>query len=222
NPEDSLKAFAAMDRDWYQIDAMTKGAFPEYKLEAYRQRGVDLEISDEDKKAFREGRIDYIGINYYASAVETALKLEDASGSFFGGLNNPYLKQSDWGWTIDPIGLRYLLNMVDRRYNLPMIITENGLGAYDKLEEDETIHDPYRIAYLRDHIEQIKLAIEKDKVNCFGYLMWGPIDLVSATTGEMKKRYGFIYVDKNDDGTGTFNRYRKDSFYWYQKTIQEF
>ncbi|MBQ1910775.1 MAG: family 1 glycosylhydrolase, partial [Erysipelotrichaceae bacterium] len=126
------------------------------------------------------------------------------------------------GWTIDPIGLRYLLNMVDRRYNLPMIITENGLGAYDKLEEDETIHDPYRIAYLRDHIEQIKLAIEKDKVNCFGYLMWGPIDLVSATTGEMKKRYGFIYVDKNDDGTGTYNRYRKDSFYWYQKTIQEF
>ena len=112
--------------------------------------------------------------------------------------------------------------MVDRRYNLPMIITENGLGAYDKLEEDETIHDPYRIAYLRDHIEQIKLAIEKDKVNCFGYLMWGPIDLVSATTGEMKKRYGFIYVDKNDDGTGTYNRYRKDSFYWYQKTIQEF
>ncbi|MBQ1378506.1 MAG: family 1 glycosylhydrolase [Erysipelotrichaceae bacterium] len=222
NPEDSLKAFAAMDRDWYQIDAMTKGAFPEYKLEAYRQRGVDLEVSDEDKKAFREGRIDYIGINYYASAVETALKLKDASGSFFSGLNNPYLKQSDWGWTIDPIGLRYLLNMVDRRYNLPMIITENGLGAYDKLEEDETIHDPYRIAYLRDHIEQIKLAIEKDKVNCFGYLMWGPIDLVSATTGEMKKRYGFIYVDKNDDGTGTYNRYRKDSFYWYQKTIQEF
>ncbi|MBQ6216969.1 MAG: glycoside hydrolase family 1 protein [Erysipelotrichaceae bacterium] len=222
NPMDSIKAFQAMDRDWYQIDAMTKGAFPEYKLEAYRQRGVDIQISEEEKKAFEEGKIDFIGINYYASAVETDLKLEDASGSFFGGLNNPYLKQSDWGWTIDPIGLRYLLMMVDRRYDLPMIITENGLGAYDTLEEDGSVHDPYRIAYLNDHIEQIKAAIEHDKVNCFGYLMWGPIDLVSATTGEMKKRYGFIYVDKNDDGSGSFRRYRKDSFDWYRKTIKEF
>ncbi len=219
NPDDSIRAFQAMDRDWYQIDAMTKGAFPEYKLEAYRQRGVEIEISDEDRKAFDQGRIDFIGINYYSSAVETALQLEDAEGSFFGGLNNPYLKMSDWGWIIDPKGLRYLLMMVDRRYGLPMIITENGIGAYDKLEEDGSIHDPYRIAYVKDHLEQIRIAVEQDKVNCFGYLMWGPIDLVSATTGEMKKRYGFIYVDKNDDGSGSYDRYRKDSFYWYQKVI---
>ena len=220
NPEDSIRAFKAMDRDWYQIDAMSKGAFPEYKLEAYRQRGVELVIPEEDKKAFKEGKIDFIGINYYASAVETALDLEESEGNFFGGLNNPYLKTSDWGWTIDPKGLRYLLMMVDRRYGLPMIITENGLGAYDVLEEDKTIHDPYRIAYLRDHLEQIRIAIEEDRVNCFGYLMWGPIDLVSATTGEMKKRYGFIYVDKNDDGSGSGERFRKDSFYWYRKVIE--
>ncbi|MCR4632635.1 MAG: family 1 glycosylhydrolase [Erysipelotrichaceae bacterium] len=220
NPEDSLKAFKAMDRDWYQIDAMTKGAFPEYKLKIYRDAGVDLKISEEDKKAFAEGKIDFIGINYYASAVETALEIE-GKGSFFGGLDNPYLKQSDWGWTIDPIGLRYLLNMVDRRYGLPMIITENGLGAIDKLEEDGTVHDPYRIEYVRSHLEQIKLAIEEDRVNCFGYLMWGPIDLVSATTGEMKKRYGFIYVDRNDDGSGSNLRYRKDSFYWFRSYIEE-
>ncbi len=222
NPEDSLKAFKAMDRDWYQIDAMTKGAFPEYKLKAYRDRGVELNISEEDRKAFREGKIDFIGINYYASSVETALDLKDSEGNFFGGLNNPYLKQSDWGWTIDPIGLRYLLNMVDRRYNLPMIITENGLGAYDRLEKDGSIHDPYRIEYVKSHLEQIRTAIEEDRVNCFGYLMWGPIDLVSATTGEMKKRYGFIYVDRNDDGSGSNLRYRKDSFFWFREYVDSY
>lgn len=221
NPDDSIKAFAAMDRDWYQIDAMTKGEFPEYKLEVYRQRGVDIRIDEEDRKAFKEGRIDFIGVNYYASAVETALELDNSEGNFFGGLNNPYLKQSDWGWTIDPKGLRYLLMMLDRRYNLPIIITENGIGAIDKLEADKSVHDPYRIEYVRSHIEQIKIAVKEDKVNCFGYLMWGPIDLVSATTGEMKKRYGFIYVDKNDDGSGTYERYKKDSFYWYQQVIAD-
>ena len=220
NPEDSIKAFQTMDRDWYQIDAMTKGAFPEYKLEAYRRRGVDITISEEDAAAFHEGKIDFIGVNYYASAVETALPQDDIKNNFFGGLNNPYLKTSDWGWTIDPIGLRYLLMMLDRRYNLPMIITENGLGAYDSLEEDGSIHDPYRISYLDSHLKQIQTAIKEDKVNCFGYLMWGPIDLVSATTGEMKKRYGFIYVDRNDDGSGSNRRYRKDSFFWIQDIIK--
>ena len=111
--------------------------------------------------------------------------------------------------------------MVDRRYGLPMIITENGLGAFDKLEEDGSVHDPYRIEYVKSHLEQIRLAIEEDRVNCFGYLMWGPIDLVSATTGEMKKRYGFIYVDRDDDGSGSNRRYKKDSFYWFASYIKE-
>ena len=220
NPEDSIEAFKAMDRDWYQIDAMTKGKFPEFKLETYRQRGVEIEITEEDHQAFRDGTIDFIGVNYYSSAVETALDLNDTENNFFGGLNNPYLKTSDWGWTIDPIGLRYLLMMLDRRYNLPMIITENGIGAFDTLEEDGSVHDPYRIEYVRNHLEQIRKAVDEDKVNCFGYLMWGPIDLVSATTGEMKKRYGFIYVDRNDDGSGSNKRYKKDSFHWFRHVTE--
>lgn len=128
------------------------------------------------------------------------------------------LKASDWGWTIDPVGLRYMLNSLWRRYNKPVIITENGIGAYDKLEND-TVNDEYRIAYLREHFIEMKKAVEEDGVELFGYLMWGPIDLVSATTGEMKKRYGFIYVDRNDDGTGSNRRYRKKSFDWYRKVI---
>ena len=219
NPEDSVAAFKAMDKDWYQIDAMTKGEFPAYKLETYRQRGVEIVIDEEDKKAFKEGKIDFIGINYYASSTEKGHYDENEDANFFGGINNPYLKQSDWGWTIDPIGLRYLLMMVDRRYNLPMIITENGLGAYDKLE-DGKIHDQYRIDYLNAHLEQIKTAINEDKVNCFGYLMWGPIDLISATTGEMKKRYGFVYVDQDDAGNGSKRRIPKDSYYWYKQYIE--
>lgn len=220
NPMDSIKAQQAMDKDWYQIDAMTKGAFPEYKLEIYRKRGVEIEMTEEDKEAFRDGKIDFIGVNYYASAVErdmsTVSDEEEMSGNFFGGLNNPYLKQSDWGWTIDPIGLRYVLMLLDRRYNLPMIITENGIGAIDKLE-DGKVHDQYRIQYLKEHLDQLKLAVTEDKVNCLGYLMWGPIDLISATTGEMKKRYGFIYVDQDDAGNGTKERIRKDSFYWFKE-----
>ena len=220
DPADSIKAFQAMDKDWYQVDAMTKGEFPEYKLETYRQRGVDIRISKEDKQAFRDGKIDFIGVNYYGSAVESAKGAEDGDSNFFGGQSNPYLEKSDWGWTIDPLGLRYLMMMLDRRYKLPMIITENGLGAVDVLE-DGTVHDQYRIHYLKSHLDQLKIAIEEDKVNCFGYLMWGPIDLISATTGEMKKRYGFIYVDQDDAGNGTLRRYKKDSFDWYKKYTSE-
>jgi 6-phospho-beta-glucosidase len=136
-----------------------------------------------------------------------------------GGVKNPYLKSSDWGWQIDPIGLRYSLNEIYARYGLPMMIVENGLGAYDKLEEDGSIHDPYRIDYLRQHIQQMAEAVE-DGVDLMGYTMWGPIDLVSASTGEMAKRYGFIYVEKYDDGTGSLARRRKDSFFWYKKVIE--
>lgn len=216
NPEDSIKAFHAMDKDWYQIDAMTKGEFPEFKLETYRQRGVDFTIPEEDKKAFQEGKIDFIGVNYYGSSVESAKKAEEGDSNFFGGQSNPFLKKSDWGWTIDPKGLRYLLLMLDRRYHLPIIITENGLGAVDILEE-EKVHDQYRIHYVKEHLKQVKIAVKEDKVNCFGYLMWGPIDLISATTGEMKKRYGFIYVDQDDTGNGSLRRIKKDSFYWFKE-----
>ena len=135
-------------------------------------------------------------------------------------MQNPYLEQSRWGWSIDPKGLRYLLNAVYKKYGKPLIVTENGLGAVDILSEDKTVDDSYRIEYLRLHLEQLKLAVEEDDVECFGYLMWGPIDLVSATTGEMKKRYGFIYVDQEDDGSGTGERYKKKSFDWFRHVIE--
>ena len=134
-----------------------------------------------------------------------------------GGVKNPYLKLTDWDWPIDPVGLRYTLNKVYDRYHVPIFITENGLGALDTPVNKE-IHDPYRIDYIREHIKEMKKAVE-DGVNLIGYTPWGCIDLVSVSTGEMKKRYGFIYVDVDDEGNGTFERYKKDSFYWYQKVI---
>lgn len=221
NPDDSILAFKNMDRDWFQIDAMCKGSFPEYKLNEYRKRGIEIKISDEDKKEYSNCKLDFIGVNYYASSVSTVQKSDIKDVNFFGASNNPYLKQSDWGWTIDPKGLRYLLMMLDRRYNIPMIITENGLGAYDKKEEDGFVHDQYRIDYLKEHLDELKKSIYGDCVNCFGYLMWGPIDLISATTGEMKKRYGFIYVDQDDEGNGTLERSKKDSFYWFRGYIKD-
>lgn len=219
DPNDVFLSYRTTIRDFYQIDAMCNGAFPEYKLREYQKLDIDIGMEEHDKIAFKDGVIDYIGFNYYSSEVVTTRDdLKSKDGTLFGGMFNPYLKASDWGWTIDPIGLRYMLNVIWRRYNKPIIITENGLGAYDKLENN-TVEDDYRIEYLREHFKEMKKAVEEDGVELFGYLMWGPIDLVSATTGEMKKRYGFIYVDRNDDGSGTNRRYKKKSFYWYKKVI---
>ena len=142
-----------------------------------------------------------------------------AAGNLVGGVSNPYLKASDWGWQIDPQGLRYTLNELYDRYQIPLMVVENGLGAYDKLEEDGSVHDSYRIAYLRSHIAQMEEAV-RDGVDLMGYTPWGWIDVVSASTGEMAKRYGLVYVDKYDDGTGDLSRKKKDSFYWYQKVIK--
>ena len=145
---------------------------------------------------------------------------EKAGGNaVFEATVNPYLKASEWGWAIDPIGLRVTLNTIYDRYEKPMFIVENGLGAVDTVEPDGSIHDSYRIDYLRAHIEQMEKAVNEDGLPLMGYTTWGPIDLVSASSGEMKKRYGFIYVDKDNDGKGTLARSRKDSFYWYKKVI---
>lgn len=217
-PENAFQAFKEMYRDFYQVDAMCNGCFPGYKLREYEKMGIALEGVEEDKDAFANGTIDFIGVNYYSSSVGHH-EGESGEETLFGGVQNPYLEQSKWGWSIDPKGLRYLLNAVYRKYGKPIMVTENGLGAVDVLEEDKTVDDSYRIEYLKLHIEQLKLAVEEDYVECFGYLMWGPIDLVSATTGEMKKRYGFIYVDQNDDGSGTGERYKKKSFDWFRRVI---
>ena len=157
--------------------------------------------------------------SYYMSSAQSADPAQKVGeGNLVGGLKNPYLKASDWGWQIDPKGLRFTLNELYDRYEIPLMVVENGLGAYDKIEEDGGINDDYRIDYLRLHIEEMKKAVE-DGVDLMGYTPWGCIDLVSASTGEMAKRYGFIYVEKYDDGTGTLNRRKKKSFDWYKKVI---
>lgn len=164
--------------------------------------------------------MDYIGFSYYNSNVAShGMDRDMTPGNMLHTVKNPYLKASDWGWTVDPVGLRLALNYLYDRYQIPLFVVENGLGAVDEVEEDGSIHDTYRIAYLRDHIGQMKLAVEEDGVELMGYTPWGCIDLVSAGTGEMKKRYGFIYVDKDNDGNGTLGRSRKDSFAWYRKVI---
>ena len=219
HPANIMNAFKEMDRDFYQIDTMCNGEFPKYKIEENKDYGIDIEITLEDKKAFQEGKLDFIGMNYYQTGVAKVADESLEDQKLFGGVQNPYLQQSKWGWAIDPIGLRYLLNYTYRKYGLPIMITENGLGAVDELV-DGKVHDDYRIDYLKQHLSEMKKAIVEDHVECIGYLMWGPIDLVSATTGEMKKRYGFIYVNKYDDGTGDLSRLPKDSFYWYQHVIE--
>ena len=185
------------------------------------RKHFDLDITSEDEAQLEKGTVDYIGFSYYMSF---AVKDHEKGPSYdydeaHDLVNNPYVESSEWGWQIDPDGLRYAMNWFNDRYELPLFIVENGYGAVDVPSKDGKIHDEYRIAYLRQHIEAMKEAIVYDGIELMGYTPWGFIDLVSAGTGEMKKRYGFIYVDKDDNGNGTLNRSKKDSFYWFQKVI---
>lgn len=172
-----------------------------------------------DEEIIQLHTVDFMSFSYYMTVVKSSKEKEAAIGNFGNGQPNPYLSVSDWGWQIDPKGLRITLNKLYDRYQIPLFIVENGLGAYDTIEEDGHIHDHYRIDYLKAHIEQMALAI-KDGVELMGYTSWGCIDLISAGTNEMSKRYGFIYVDQDDQGGGTLARSKKDSFYWYQKVIR--
>lgn len=200
-------------------DVMLKGEYPFYALRRFEKQGIKLELSEKEKRVLKEGVCDYYTFSYYQSISESTLAFEEQTGgNIMGGIKNPYLKETEWNWPIDPVGLRYTLLKVYDRYRVPVMITENGIGCVDKPESDGKIHDPYRIAYLRDHIAQMRKAVD-DGVDLIGYTAWGCIDLVSVSTGEMKKRYGFIYVDCDDEGHGTYKRYRKDSFYWYKKVI---
>ncbi len=199
-------------------DVMLKGEYPYYAWRYFERNQVSLSLSEAEKVELREGVCDFYSFSYYQSICESTQPFEEkTSGNIMGGVKNPYLELTQWDWPIDPVGLRYTLNKVYDRYHVPVIITENGLGASDTLE-DGKIHDPYRIAYIRRHIEEMRKAID-DGVDLFGYTVWGCLDLISVSTGEMKKRYGFIYVDADDEGHGTYDRYRKDSFYWYKKVI---
>lgn len=219
-PEDVLATQAQLQEDFYYCsDVMVRGEYPYFAGRLWKEYGVELERTAEDEKDLKEGKVDMLTFSYYStSCVSTDENAPKSGGNFSWGAKNPYIPYSEWGWGMDPIGLRYFLNELYGRYGIPLMVVENGLGAVDALEEDGTVHDPYRIEYVRNHIKALDAAIE-DGVDVRAYTPWGCIDLVSASTGEMAKRYGFIYVDRKDDGTGTFRRYKKDSFYWYKRVI---
>lgn len=219
NPVDVRAAQLQDDLNMFFTDVQVRGEYPEYMNRYFRENGIELSMEQDDEEELSRGTVDYIGFSYYMSTVTSvSSKVEKASGNLAMGEANPYLETSDWGWQIDPTGLRIALNEYWDRYRVPLFVVENGLGALDKMDEDGHIHDTYRIDYMKKHIEQMKEAVI-DGVNLMGYTMWGPIDLISASTSEMSKRYGFIYVDQDDEGNGTLKRYRKDSFFWYKKVI---
>ena len=220
DPADTLAVMKEMDLHYYFSDVQVRGYYSNKARRCWAANGLDIAMAPGDEEILREGRVDYIAFSYYMSNVASASGVgETVGGNFSMGLRNPYLKASDWGWQIDPVGLRLSLNQLYDRYQVPLFIVENGLGAADTVEADGSIHDAYRIDYLREHIQALKAAVEEDGVELMGYLPWGCIDLVSCGTGEMKKRYGFIYVDRDNAGGGSLARSRKDSFYWYKKVI---
>lgn len=219
NPEDVLKNQQESQMNLFFTDVHARGEYPRYMNRFFAENNIVLEKEPGDDELLRKYTVDYIAFSYYMTlTISSNAEGERAEGNLFGGVKNPYLKASDWGWQIDPIGLRIMLNTMYDRYQKPLFIVENGLGAYDQVEADGSIHDTYRIDYFRQHIIQMKEAI-RDGVELIGYTTWGPIDLVSMSTSEMSKRYGFIYVDLDDEGKGTLKRSKKDSFYWYKKVI---
>ncbi|ADI27614.1 glycoside hydrolase family 1 protein [Geobacillus sp. C56-T3] len=221
NPENVMHALEEERLlNFFCADVQVRGEYPPFIQRVFDERGVKLDIREGDLELIKEHTVDYIGLSYYMSVTQKKDKTDDERifGNVFDGVKNPFLKASDWGWEIDPTGLRIILNRLYDRYRVPLFIVENGLGAYDKVEEDGSIHDDYRIDYLRRHIEAAREAIA-DGVDLLGYLVWGCIDLVSASTGEFSKRYGLIYVDRHDDGSGTLERKKKKSFDWYQTVI---
>jgi len=221
-PEDQLEAMRSMDNHYYFSDVMVRGYYPQKARKLWERNNLHLDITREDEEILKEGTVDYIGFSYYNSNVATSDVSEKAlmGGNVLNSVKNPYLVESNWGWAIDPIGLRLTLNNLYDRYQKPLFIVENGLGQDDVINEDGRIDDDYRIDYLRKHIEALKAAVEEDGVDLMGYTPWGPIDLISMGTGEMKKRYGFIYVDRDSQGNGTLARRKKKSFNWYKHVIE--
>lgn len=222
-PEDVLLAQRrTQEHNFYCGDVMVRGRYPAFAGRVWEEQGVTLQWEPGDEETLLAGTVDYYSFSYYSSQCVSAdpeYAKEAGTGNLMRGLKNPYLKASDWGWTIDPTGLRWYMNEIYNRYGIPLMVVENGLGHDDVVEPDGSIHDTYRIDYLREHIKAMAAAVHEDGVELIGYTPWGCIDLVSASTGEMKKRYGFIYVDKDNDGHGTLERRRKDSFFWYQRVI---
>ena len=218
-PEDCMQWLKETEEDSACTDVQVFGEYPYIWKRMWERKGICLDISEEDAKVMKENTVDFVSFSYYASLVTSAegSQKEKTSANLLVGEKNPYLKQTPWGWQIDPVGLRFSLNQMYDRYKLPLFVAENGLGTLDVLENG-TVEDDYRIDYLRSHIKEMGKAIE-DGVPVFGYTYWGCIDCISASTSEMAKRYGFIYVDQDDEGNGSLKRYPKKSFGWYKKMI---
>ncbi|NQJ81996.1 6-phospho-beta-glucosidase [Streptococcus suis] len=220
NPDDVLAALKKDQENLFYTDVQVRGAYPSYMKRFFKENNIQVVFEPGDEAILKQYPVDFMSFSYYMTSITRALPDKDkaTAGNLMLGEANPYLEASDWGWQIDPVGLRITLNKLYDRYQVPLFIVENGLGALDKVEEDGSIEDSYRIAYLEKHIQQMYEAIE-DGVELMGYTPWGCIDLVSASTSEMSKRYGFIYVDADDQGKGSFDRSRKASFYWYKDVI---
>lgn len=222
NPDDVIANMEQDRHNLYFTDVQARGAYPKYLNRYFKENGIQIQMEEGDEEILKNS-VDFISFSYYMSTCGCADPdaHPQAAGNIIPGVANPYLRSSQWGWQIDPKGLRFLLNQFYDRYQKPLFIVENGLGARDELIEKDgvlTVEDDYRIEYMREHLLQVEEAIE-DGVEVLGYTSWGCIDLVSASTAQMSKRYGFIYVDRNDDGSGTMARYRKKSFYWYRDVI---
>lgn len=219
DPKDVRAAQFQDQLNLFYTDVQVRGEYPEYMNRYFKENNVELKMVEGDEAILKQGKVDYLAFSYYMSNVTSAKQdVEKFSDTFLAGESNPYLETSDWGWQIDPVGLRVSLNEFWDRYRVPLFVVENGLGDVDELTHDGKVHDQQRIDYLRKHVIQMKEAI-KDGVDLIGYTTWGPIDLISASTSEMSKRYGFIYVDQDDNGNGSLKRIRKDSFFWYKQVI---
>lgn len=220
-PEDVWKATQVDRENYFFVDVQARGKYPNYALKEMEFKGITPIMEEGDYELLKENTVDFISFSYYNSrCVKADDNCKVVEGNLFESVKNPYLSYSQWGWPIDPLGLRITLNHIYDRYEKPLFIVENGLGAKDVINEDGEIEDDYRINYLRDHIKAMRDAVNLDGVDLLGYTTWGPIDLVSAGSGEMEKRYGFIYVDRDSNGNGTLERKKKKSFYWYKKVIE--
>ena len=219
-PEDEIATQAKTLENLFYADVQVLGEYPRLILKMFESKGINIRMEEGDAAILKAGCADFVSFSYYMSLTESVdPNAERTPGNTILGVKNPYLKASDWGWQIDPVGLRYSLIELYDRYKIPLMVVENGMGAKDVVEEDGSIHDKYRIDYFKAHLTEMKKAIDEG-VEMLGYTSWAPIDLVSAGTNQMSKRYGFIYVDADDYGNGTYNRSRKDSFYWYQDVIK--
>lgn len=221
NPLDSLRRIE-LSREWrdYAIDIQVRGYYPNYLIKYFERNNINLITNPEDEEILKNGVVDFLGFSYYNTSVATTrVNAEETGGNVISAIRNPYLKDSEWGWQVDPVGLRVILNDLYDKYQIPLFIVENGLGAIDKLENDKIVDD-YRIDYFHDHFVELKKSIELDGVPVMGYTSWGAIDLVSNSGGEMDKRYGFIYVDMNNDGEGSKRRIKKKSFGYIKQVFE--